>query len=138
MVLSRLEPAQIVKRRWDEEFVNFSAASLHMEPDPVLPQQTQLGCLFYSPLLLRDKSNTGKGKHWYRYLNDKNLQLSQTINRKLSYIAGREIKLELHPDSLYLRANPRHSVLVNLKTFKDGRKSFVIGMQAPMLLQGGE
>ncbi|MEN8128899.1 MAG: CRISPR-associated endoribonuclease Cas6 [Pseudomonadota bacterium] len=137
-ILSRLDPAQLVKRRWDEAFVNFSAASVQMEPDPILPQQTRLGCLMLSPLLLRDERYTGKGKHWYRDLNDVGVRLDEVINRKLSFVAGHDVKLQLYPDSLYLRANPRHSVLVNLKTFKDGRKSFVIGMQAPMLLEGSE
>ncbi|MEZ5592726.1 MAG: hypothetical protein R3F53_19305 [Gammaproteobacteria bacterium] len=52
-------------------------------------------------------------------------------------VAGRTVQLQLYPDPLYLRANPRHSVLVSLKTLRDGRKSFVIGMQAPLVLEGG-
>ncbi len=137
-VLSRLKPEHIVKRRWETESVNFSAASVHIQPDPILPQQTQLGCIFYSPLVLRDETHPGKNKHWHQKLDAPELCLSETINRKLSFMAGREVKLALHPDSLYLRATPKHSVLVNLKIFQDGRKSFVIGMQAPMLLQGSE
>lgn len=137
-VLSRLDPAQVVKRRWDAASVNFAAASVRMEPDPILPQQTQLACLMLSPLVLHDETHTGNSKRWHSNLNDLSANLSQIINRKLSFLAGRDVQLNIHPDSLYLRANPQHSVLVNLKTFRDGRKSFVIGMQAPLLLEGSE
>ena len=109
-----------------------------MEPDPILPKQGQLGCLMLSPLVLHDDNHTDKGKRWHSNLNDLSSNLSQIINRKLSFIAQRDVQLSIYPDSLYLRANPQHSVLVNLKTFRDGRKSFVIGMQAPLLLEGSE
>lgn len=137
-ILSRLDPAQVVKRRWDMASVNFAAASVRMEPDPILPKQGQLGCLMLSPLVLHDDNHTDKGKRWHSNLNDLSSNLSQIINRKLSFIAQRDVQLSIYPDSLYLRANPQHSVLVNLKTFRDGRKSFVIGMQAPLLLEGSE
>lgn len=137
-ILSRIDPAQVVKRRWDQGFVNFSAARVQLEPDPVLPQQNQLGCLLLSPIVLQNHELPGKGKRWHTDLSQLNETLSDTLNRKLSFVAGREVALQVSPDSLYLRANPKHSVLVNLKVFKDGRKSFVIGMQAPLLLQGSE
>jgi CRISPR/Cas system endoribonuclease Cas6 (RAMP superfamily) len=60
------------------------------------------------------------------------------VSRQLSVKAGRPIQLKVQPDALYLRANPRHSVLVNLKQLPNGHKSFVIGMQAPLLLEGSE
>lgn len=136
--LSRLDPAQVAKRRWDAASVNFAAASVRLEPDPILPGQTQLGCLMLSPLALHDDAHTGKGKRWHRNLNGLGANLGLAINRKLSFLAGREVQLRVYPDSLYLRANPEHSVLVNLKTFRDGSKSFVVGMQAPLLLEGSE
>ena len=136
-VLSRLDPAQLVKRRWGEASINFSAAQIQIEPDPILPQQTQLACLMLSPLVLRDR-RSDKEKRWHRNLQDVGEQLSDVINRKLSFVAGRTVQLQLYPDPLYLRANPRHSVLVSLKTLRDGRKSFVIGMQAPLVLEGSE
>jgi len=137
-ILSRLDPAQVVKRRWDAAGINFAAARVRIEPDPILPQQTQLGCLMLSPLVLQDETHTGKGKRWHHNLSGLGENLSRIINRKLSFMAGRDVQLHLFPDSLYLRANPQHSVLVSLKTCKDGRKSFVIGMQAPLLLEGSE
>lgn len=137
-VLSRLDPAQVTKRRWDAGSVNFAGATVQIEPDPILPGQSQLGCLMLSPLLLQEQNHGGKGKRWHRSLTDLGEDLSGIINRKLSFVAERDVQLAIHPDSLYLRANPKHSVLVNLKVFKDGRKSFVIGMQAPILLEGSE
>jgi CRISPR-associated endoribonuclease Cas6 len=137
-VLSRLDPAQISKRRWNESSISFSGAGVQIEPDPVLPGQTQLACLMLSPLVLQDKSKKGKGKHWHTDLNAVRATLGETLSRKLSFVAGREVVLKVFLDDLYLRANPKHSVLVNLKSFKDGRKSFVIGMQAPLLLEGSE
>jgi CRISPR-associated endoribonuclease Cas6 len=93
-----------------------------------------LACLLLSPLVLQTKQGTNK--QWCKDLRD--LDLSEIISRKLSAKAGRLIQLTIQPDSLYLRANPKHSVLVNLKQFPNGHKSFVIGMQAPLLIQGSE
>ncbi len=136
-VLDRLDPTQVFKHRRNDANVNFADANLLIEPDPILPQQTQLACLMLSPLVLHDESHTGKSKHWYSNLNDL-ANLSQIINRKLSFVAGREVHLKIYPDLLYLRLNPEHSVLVNLKTLKNRHKSFVIGMQAPLVLEGSE
>lgn len=44
--------------------------------------------------------------------------------------------LTVQPDSLYLRANPHHSVLVSTKQSKEGRAAFVIGLQGPLVLAG--
>lgn len=137
-ILSRFQAADIVQRRWNNEAINFAAAQMRLEPDPILPQQTQLACLMLSPLVLHDENHTSKSKRWHNNLNDLSANLSQMINRKLSFLVEREVQLNIYPDSLYLRVNPQHSVLVNLKTFPDGRKSFVIGMQAPLLLEGSE
>ncbi|MCB1639735.1 MAG: CRISPR-associated protein Cas6, partial [Thiothrix sp.] len=139
-VLSRIDPAHVIQRRRDQDAgsINFSAATRQPEPDPLLPGQNRMGCFLLSPLVLQDHSHTGKGKRWHQDFNALSQTLSETINRKLSFVAGREVQLCIYPDSLYLHANPKHSVLVNLKTFQDGRKSFVIGMQAPLLLEGSE
>ena len=137
--LSRFQTNAVVQRRWNDEFINFSAATISIEPDPLLPQQTQLACLLLSPLVIQDKgSESSKTKRWFSQLNHPQLPLSDLINQKLSKQAEREIHLSVIPDPLYLRANPKHSVLVNLKVQKNGQKSFVIGMQAPLLLEGSE
>ncbi|RKZ38602.1 MAG: CRISPR-associated protein Cas6, partial [Gammaproteobacteria bacterium] len=56
----------------------------------------------------------------------------------LSRLAGREIKLQVQPDSLYIRINPDHSVLVPMKLMRNGKTVFVIGMNAPLVLSGSE
>lgn len=132
--LTRLKPETLTQRRWNGETLSFAGAQLTIEPDPIFPQQTQLAGLLLSPLVLQTKQGTGK--QWCKDLN--NLDLSEIISRKLSAKAGRLIQLTIQPDSLYLRANPKHSVLVNLKHFPNGQKSFVIGMQVPLLIQGRE
>lgn len=134
LALTRLKPEHITQRRWNEETLNFAGAYLSIEPDPLLPHQTQLACLLLSPLVLQTKQSTGK--QWCKDLRE--LDLSEIISRKLSVKAGRPIQLTVQPDTLYLRANPKHSVLINLKHFPNGHKSFVIGMQAPLLLEGSE
>ena len=132
--LTRLKPETINQRRWNGETLSFAGAQLNIEPDPMFPQQTQLACLLLSPLVLQAKQGTSK--QWCKNLGD--LDLSEIISRKLSAKAGRPIQLTIQPDALYLRANSKHSVLVNLKQLPNGQKSFVIGMQAPLLIQGSE
>lgn len=133
--LTRLKPESITQRRWNEESINFAGAHLSIEPDPLFPNQTQLACLLLSPLVLQ-QNNQDKRKQWCSDLGE--LDLSEIISRKLSAKAGRPIQLSIQPDALYLKANPKHSVLVNLKQFSNRQQSFVIGMQAPLVLQGNE
>ena len=135
-LLTRFKAETITKRRFDDEYFDFSSASISIEPDPIFPQQEQLACLFYSPVVLKDHQRSGKNKVWHENLID--CELAIRVNRRLSKLAEREVSLAITPDSLYLRANPKHSVLVNLKRFQNGNKSFVIGMQAPVILAGSE
>lgn len=136
--LTRLKPESIQQRRWNGETLSFAGAHLSIEPDPLLPHQTQLATLCLSPLVLQhtQQGSQAGSKQWCKDMRD--VDLSEVISRKLSAKAGRPIHLSIRPDALYLRANPQHSVLVNLKVFKNGHKSFVIGMQAPLVLEGSE
>ena len=138
--LTRFQADAIVKHRWNAASINFSAASISIEPDPFWPGHTQLACLLLSPLIIEDKDSSAQkgGKVWFNDLNNPHLQLSDIINRQLSARAGRPIQLTITPNTFYLRATPKHSVLVNLKVLRNGHKSFVIGMQAPLLLEGSE
>lgn len=136
LILQHFKAEHITKRRWDEHFINFSEASIEIEPAPIFPKQQELSCLLLSPLVLKDKEKSLLGKKiWH-----KNIQhcpdLNKRINQRLSKIANREVHLNIIPDPLYLRANPEHSVLVQLK--QKQYKSFVIGMQFPLVLQGSE
>lgn len=116
------------------ESIDFSEAELIPVPDPVRPGSGALGCLMLSPLAVHKKE--GNKKRWISNLNE--VDLSSVVNRRLSKLADREVNLTVQPDSLYLRLNPKHSVLVSVKQTPNGRNSFVIGMQAPLLLTGSE
>lgn len=124
------------------ESVDFSAAEISVEPDPIAPGQNALGVVMLSPLAVRDyrsslpSTSSGSGKRWHTDLSK--VDLSSVVNTRLSKIAGREVKLNVQLDSLYLRCNPKHSTLVPLKHMKNGKTAFVIGMNAPLVLQGSE
>ena len=133
-VLRNLNPDEITYARASTlERVSFAGANVVVEDDPFFPQQNVLGVLMLSPLAISERKS--KGKRWHKYLDK--VDLSSAINFRLSRLAGREIKLEIQPDSLYLRCNPEHSVLVPTKQIK-GKTVFVIGMNAPLVLAGSE
>lgn len=93
-----------------------------------------LGVLMLSPLVLGVPGE--RHRRWIQRLND--MDLSAAINPRLSRLAGRPVALQIQADSLYLRANPRHSVLVSVKQAPSGQSSFVIGLSAPLVLVGSE
>ncbi|MBK1649040.1 CRISPR-associated endoribonuclease Cas6 [Rhabdochromatium marinum] len=114
------------------ELFDFSAASVIQEDPPLCADPGVLGVLALAPIVIRDRS--AEGTRWHSSLAD--VDLSAAVNARLSRFAGREVALTIQPDSLYLRANPKHSVLVSTKRMKNGRSAFVIGMQAPLVLAG--
>lgn len=116
------------------ESVNFELADIQAEPDPILPQQSIFAALCLSPFALSYRNQ--QGRRWHQYLNE--CDLNTAINTRLSRLAGRKINLDIQADSLYLRSTPDHSRLVPFKKDKRGRVGFVIGMSAPLVLQGSE
>lgn len=132
--LARLEPGAIrYARTATAELFDFSAAQTSPELPPVIPQDVGLlGVLTLSPLALRDPRQPGK--RWHTRFGD--CDLATAINRRLSRIAQRPVTLNIQPDSLYLRANPHHSVLVSTKQDQQGRPAFVIGLEGPLVLSG--
>jgi hypothetical protein len=135
--LRRFDPAAIRQARAiTAEAIDFADAGITPEADPLAPGCDMLGCFLLSPLAISEKREPGGKKVWRKNLNG--LDLATPVNKRLSRLAGRPVNLRIHADSLYLRANPRHSVLVSLKRMRDGRHAFVIGMQAPLLLSGSE
>lgn len=131
--LDRLEPAQVrYARAKTAELVDFSSAERLEEPDPIPPVQGALGLLLLSPLAVRVPGS----KRWYTDFRD--FDLSAAINHRLSRVASREVRLQAEPDRLYLRANPKHSVLVPTKDYGNGARGFVIGLRAPLVLAGTE
>ncbi len=133
--LHKIKPTDInYARAITAERVDFKNAGIIIEDDPIMPNQNILGVLMLSPLVISDKA--AKGKRWHKQLGK--FDLSAAISHRLSRLAGREVKLEVQPDSLYLRINPDHSVLVPMKLMRNGKTAFVIGMNAPLVLMGSD
>jgi len=134
--LTQFDPAAVRQTRAiTAETVNFSEAHMTPEPDPIPPEQGAIGVLLLSPLVISER-NPGSRPRWQKHLQ--NFDVAAAINARLSRLAGRTVSLHIEPDSLYLRANPKHSVLVSLKRTPNGQHAFVIGMMAPLVLAGSE
>ncbi len=132
--LAAMDPSEVHKSRTiTKEYINFTEAAIQVDPDPIAQNQSRLEILLLSPLAIRQR--TGK-RHWYTNMAD--APLTAAINSRFSRLTGRSVNLEVVPDHLYLRANPRHSVLVHLKRFANGKTSFVLGMSAPLTLIGSD
>ncbi len=129
--LARFSPDAVrYARAITREQVDFAGAQLIPDLDPLNPAQSTLGVLLLSPLAIRDPAT----RQWWTHLETGDL--SAAVNARLSRISGRPVKLHIVPDSLYLRANPKHSVLVPLKGSAQGRTHFAIGLSAPLVLSG--
>jgi len=132
--LAAMDPGKVRKSRsHTKEHIDFTKATVHVDPDPVARDQGRLETLLLSPLVIRRR--TGK-KYWHTNMHD--APLTEAINARLSRLSGRAVHLEVIPDRLYLRANPKHSVLIHLKRFPNGKTSFAIGMTAPLMLAGSD
>lgn len=135
--MTRFKPEHIAyARAGTAENVDFSQADISPDPDPVVPGQAAIGILMLSPLAISRKHKGKKGPRWHDNLKD--VDLSAVVNHGLSRVAGRDVRLQVHADSLYLRANPRHDVLIPVKQGSNGNRAFVIGMKAPLVLSGEE
>ncbi|SDY33773.1 CRISPR-associated endoribonuclease Cas6 [Allochromatium warmingii] len=131
--LATIDPCAVrYARAATGEMLDFSSANVVVESSPILAEQTVLGVLTLSPVAISDLSKPTK--RWHTSLDE--VDLSAVVNSRLSRISGRQISLTIQPDSLYLRANPRHSVVVSTKRMKNGQPAFVIGMQAPLVVSG--
>lgn len=130
--LDQIRPEDIrYARAKTGEIVEFGASRKSEDASPIAPRQGVLSVLLLSPLVLRRPD-----RRWYSDLAQ--VDLDAAINTRLSRLANRPVRLQVRADSLYLRANPRHSVLVSLKGGSDGKTGFVIGMQAPLVLAGSD
>jgi hypothetical protein len=131
--LGRIDPSTVrYARALTGELFDFTGAEPIPQPPPLLPEQAVLGVLTLSPIAISDPGK--RGKHWHTGLDA--VDLSGAANARLGRLAGRPVSLVIQPDSLYLRANPRHSVLVSTKGGQAGRAAFVIAMSAPLVLAG--
>ncbi len=133
--LKRLKPNSLIHARAQTaEFVDFSKADVLPDPDPVAPGQSALGVVMLSPLAI---SRQDDGDHCLRWHTDlKDADISNAVSHRLSRLAGRRVELRIEPDRLYLRTHPHHDSLIQIKELKSGRRSFVIGMRAPLIFHG--
>ena len=133
--LKGMDPAHIRHARAaTSEAVDFSAANVEIDPDPVAPGLTSLGVVMLSPLVVSRKEDSKR--RWVSHIDE--VDLSAAVNVRLSRMVERPVQLKVEPDRLYVRCNPKHDSLIPLKEYADGRKSFVIGMRVPLVLQGAE
>ncbi|MCY4355135.1 MAG: hypothetical protein OXC09_10205 [Truepera sp.] len=86
-----------------------------------------------SPLVLSVRGRKGR---WHDDLMKVGTDLEDAVNFRLSRLTGRDVKLKVEPDRLYLRANPRHSTLVRTRAVRGGRPAFVIGLMCPLSISG--
>jgi len=114
--------------------VNFINSGIEIVQDPILPNQHTLSVNCISPLAIRKQDK--KNRSWYSEFGD--LDIIAAINKRLSRLADRDISLLVSVDSLFLRSNEKYSVYIPIKKNSNGNVTFVIGMKAPLVLQGSE
>lgn len=133
--LRTFEPDNIRQARASTaEMVDFSAARIIPEPDPIPPGEGILSLVMLAPLAVSTRANGNK--RWHTDLTQ--VDLAAVINHRLSQVAGHSVALQAQADTLYLRANPVHATRVYTKLLPNGRRVFVMGMRAPMVLAGSE
>ncbi len=135
--LMRIDPAQVSHARaCTSEAISFSRAIIIPDPDPVMAGQTAIGAVMLSPLAISREGRNTSGPRWHTTLVG--FDLSAAVNKRLSRLAARTVRLDVEPDRLYLRTKPRCDTLVRVKEGPGGKAAFVIGMLAPLVLSGPE
>lgn len=130
--LERLRPEDVAHARARTgETVDFSAAEIQPDPDPVAHGQNALGAVMLSPLAISRRNGS---RRWHTDMTE--ADMGAAISARLTRLAGRPVRLRAEPDRLYLRTRPRHDALVPTKRLKGGKRAFVIGMRAPLVLAG--
>ena len=121
----------------NRDILDLSAWDKSVEELPVAEERgvpATLPAIMLSPLALSVRGRKGR---WHANLSEVEPYLSEAVNSRLSRLTGREVRLDVRTDRLYLRANPRHSTLVRTRAVPGARPAFVIGMMAPLVLSGG-
>lgn len=129
--LMRIKPCEVCQRKVHTgETVDFTGATVSVEPDPVFPATESLAVLTLSPFLISGNN----GSRWHNNLND--FDISSAVNERLSCLANREVELDIKPDDHYIRTNTKYDCLVRIKKNKQGKEVFAIGMRVPLVLSG--
>ena len=135
-VLPRLVPEAIRKSSSNGDTVDLSSWDLNGDDLPVVcrPGETaKLGAIMLSPLAVSIRGRKGR---WHDDLNEAGSDVEEAINFRLSRLTGRDVRLTIEPDRLYLRANPKHSTLVRMRAVRGSKPAFVIGMMCPLSISG--
>ena len=137
-LLSRLKSETIRKSSPNGDMIDLSAWDLLLDELPIVcsPRRSAtLPAIMLSPLALSVRGRKGR---WHDDLAKAGANLQQAVNFRLSRLTGRDVRLTIEPDGLYLRANPRHSTLVRTRAVTGGRPAFVIGTMCPLMITGRE
>jgi hypothetical protein len=130
--LERIRPEDIVHvRARTGEMVDFSEAEIQPDPAPVAAGQNALGVVMLSPLAISRRNGS---RRWHTDMTEANM--GAAISARLTRLVGRPVLLRAEADRLYLRTRPRHDALVPMKRLAGGKRAFVIGMRAPLVLAG--
>ena len=135
-LLPKLVPEAIRKSSSNGDTVDLSFWDRSEDDLPVVcrPGETaMLGAIMLSPLAISVRGLKGR---WHEDLRQVGSDLEAAINFRLSRLTGRDMRLRVEPDRLYLRANPKHSTLVRTRAVRGGKPAFVIGMQCPLSIGG--
>ena len=135
-ILHRLAPETMRKESVNGDVVDLATWDLTAEALPVACEPGEAGTLpaiMLSPLALSVRGQKGR---WHDDLVNAGPNLEQAVSYRLSRLTGRDVRLRVEPDRLYLRANPKHSTLVRTRTAMGGRPAFVIGTMCPMSISG--
>ena len=111
-LLPKLVPEAIRKSSSNGDTVDLSFWDRSEDDLPVVcrPGETaMLGAIMLSPLAISVRGLKGR---WHEDLRQVGSDLEAAINFRLSRLTGRDMRLRVEPDRLYLRANPKHSTLV--------------------------
>jgi len=134
--LRRLRPEAVRKESTNGDVVDLASWDITAEELPVIsdPGTTAtLSAIMLSPLALSVRGRKGR---WYDDLGVAGPNLGEAVNHRLSRLTGRDVRLTIEPDRLYLRANPRHSTLVRTRSVPGGRPAFIIGTMCPLSISG--
>ena len=135
-ILNRLDPDTIRKISVNGDVVDLTGWNRADEALPVVCESgdtTTLPAIMLSPLVLSVRDQKGR---WHDDLLKAGPALENAVNFRLSRLTGRNVRLRIEPDRLYLRANPKHSTLVPMRAVRGGKPAFVIGTMCPLVISG--
>ena len=135
-VLPLLAPETMRKSSSNGDTVDLSSWDIDGDDLPIVCQPSEtakLGAIMLSPLAVSVRGQKGR---WHDDLTKAGPDLEEAVNFRLSRLTGRDVRLTIEPDRLYLKANPKHSTLVRTRAVRGAKPAFVIGVMCPLLISG--